>query len=140
VAIHIQINGIEPAPQGSKRSLGNGRMIENCKRVKPWREAVRQEAIKTEVDLIPCACNVSIVFRFLRPRSHFKKDGTLKQSAPKWLITRRGDVDKLLRSTFDGLTGALLVDDSLVVTVSAEKRYCVGNELPGASICVMPLD
>lgn len=139
MTIHIQVNGIEPAPQGSKRSLGNGRMVEASKRVKPWREAVRQESVATGAELIAEACSVSVVFRFMRPAGHYRKDGSLKPSAPQWLITRRGDIDKLLRSTLDGLTGALLADDTLVVTVTAEKRYCSKGELPGASICVIPL-
>jgi hypothetical protein len=29
-----------PAPQGSKRHVGNGRMIESSTKVKPWRQAV----------------------------------------------------------------------------------------------------
>ena len=38
--IHIAVNDIEPAPQGSKRHVGGGRLIEASKRVKPWRQAV----------------------------------------------------------------------------------------------------
>ena len=29
-----------PAPQGSKRHVGEGRMVESSKRVKPWRRQV----------------------------------------------------------------------------------------------------
>ena len=29
-----------PAPQGSKTHIGNGRMVESSKRVKPWRRQV----------------------------------------------------------------------------------------------------
>jgi hypothetical protein len=35
--------------------------------------------------------------------------------------------------------GELLVDDCLVVSVNAQKRYCVGTEPPGAVIDVMPV-
>jgi hypothetical protein len=35
--------------------------------------------------------------------------------------------------------GGLLVDDCLVVTINAEKRYCVGAEPPGALIDLMAL-
>ena len=42
----ITVEGIEAAPQGSKRHVGRGIMIESSKRVKPWRDAVRIEANK----------------------------------------------------------------------------------------------
>jgi crossover junction endodeoxyribonuclease RusA len=38
----IVVRGI-PAPQGSKRHVGGGRMIESSRAVGPWREAVRAE-------------------------------------------------------------------------------------------------
>lgn len=138
-AIHLSIDGIEPAPQGSKRHVGHGRMVESSKRVAPWREAVRQEAVASGAALLDGAVSVSAVFRFLRPAGHYRKDGSLKPAAPLHLTTRRGDLDKLLRSTLDGLTGALLADDALVVSITASKRYATPGELPGALVSVLPL-
>lgn len=137
--IQLAVNGIEPAPQGSKRHVGGGRMIEASKRVKPWRAAVAAEAMQVG-ERISGACAVSIVFRFRRPKSHFKTNGELRETAPRHCITRKNDVDKCCRSTLDGLVqGELLVDDCLVVSVNAEKRYCVGTEPPGAVIDVIAL-
>jgi crossover junction endodeoxyribonuclease RusA len=46
---------------------------------------------------------------------------------------KRNDLDKCCRSTLDGLVdGGLLVDDCLVVELSASKRYCRADEQPGA--------
>lgn len=137
--VQIAVNGIEPAPQGSKRHVGGGRMIEASKRVKPWRAAVAAEAMEVG-EQISSACAVSIVFRFRRPKAHFKTNGELRETAPRHCIVKRNDIDKCVRSTLDGLVqGELLVDDCLVVTVNAQKRYCVGTEPPGAVIDVMPL-
>jgi len=137
--IQLAVNGIEPAPQGSKRHVGNGRMIEASKRVKPWRAAVAAEASEVG-EQISGACAVSIVFRFRRPRGHYKANGDLRDTAPRYCIVKRNDIDKCIRSTLDGLVqGELLVDDCLVVTVNAEKRYCVGAEQPGAVIDLMAL-
>ena len=137
--IQLAVNGIEPAPQGSKRHVGGGRMIEASKRVKPWRAAVAAEAMEVG-EQISGACAVSIVFRFRRPKAHFKTNGELRETAPRQCIVKRNDIDKCIRSTLDGLVqGELLVDDCLVVTVNAEKRYCVGAEQPGAVIDVMPV-
>jgi len=137
--IQLAVNGIEPAPQGSKRHVGGGRMIEASKRVKPWRAAVAAEA-ELASEQITGACAVSIVFRFCRPKGHFKTNGDLRDSAPKHCIVKRNDIDKCIRSTLDGLVqSGLLVDDCIVVTINAEKRYCVGSEPPGALIDVMAL-
>jgi crossover junction endodeoxyribonuclease RusA len=137
--VQIAVNGIEPAPQGSKRHVGGGRMIEASKRVKPWRAAVAAEAMEVG-EQISSACAVSIVFRFRRPKAHFKANGELRDTAPRHCIVKRNDIDKCCRSTLDGMVqGELLVDDCLVVSVNAQKRYCVGSEPPGAVIDVMPL-
>jgi Holliday junction resolvase RusA-like endonuclease len=48
------------------------------------------------------------------------------------------DIDKLLRSTFDGLkTAGVIEDDSRVVSVTAYKRYQSGkNDKTGALISI----
>ena len=115
-------------------------MVEASKRVKPWRAAVAAEA-ELAGEQIAGACAISIVFRFCRPKGHFKANGDLRDTAPRHCIVKRNDIDKCIRSTLDGLVqGGLLVDDCLVVTINAEKRYCVGAEPPGALIDLMPLN
>ena len=51
--------------------------------------------------------------------------------------------DKLCRSTLDGISagagGALLRDDSQVVSLHASKRYCSIGERPGALLTVVEL-
>lgn len=136
-AYTFKVEGMEPAPQGSKRSIGNGRMIEQCKRVIPWRELIASYALSTGASIIRGPIRVSVVFLFLRPKGHYGKRG-LRPSAPKYHITRP-DIDKLQRSTFDGLTKILYHDDSYIVGCTAEKRYCIGDEKPGAIITIIPL-
>ena len=136
-SLTFSVVGMAPAPQGSKRPLGNGRMIEASTRLKPWRMLVAEAALATGAPLISGPVRLSIVFLFLRPKGHSGARG-LKASAPRHHFTRP-DVDKLQRSVFDALTGTLIQDDSLVVGCNAEKRYCVGEERPGAIITVIPL-
>jgi crossover junction endodeoxyribonuclease RusA len=142
--VHIAVSGIEPAPQGSKRHVGHGRMVEASKRVKPWRNAValsaQQQMREQKCDLITSACNVSVVFRFKRPKSHFTTNGQLKAAAPKHCIVKRNDIDKCCRSTLDALSETVFADDCLVVSLNADKRYCIGTEPPGALITVISLD
>ena len=121
----ITVEGIEAAPQGSKRHVGRGIMIESSKRVKPWRDAVRIEANKVVDELIEEPVHVDLVFWFHRPKSHLNAKGELKQSAPKFPTSRnKGDIDKLCRSTLDALTLSAIADDSQVIILQARKYYC----------------
>ena len=149
--IEIRVWGI-PAPQGSKQVRGYvaGRAIlgESSKAVAPWRVDVRaatQNQYQGPILTGPVA--VCATFLFSRPKGHWgtgKNAERLKPSAPKHLTSvRHGDLDKLLRSTFDGLSqsagGGLITDDSLIVQVMANKRYVEEGELPGAYLTVTKL-
>jgi Holliday junction resolvase RusA-like endonuclease len=122
-----------PAPQGSKRYAGHrlnaasGRvsavLVEQSKRVKPWRAlvttattlAMRETAHTVALD---GPLEAEIVFTVLKPATAPKRKRT-------WPITRHsGDVDKLIRSTFDGIADAqAVVDDSRIIRVTATKAY-----------------
>ena len=127
-----------PAPQGSKRHVGGGRMIESCKALKPWRDLIIADAKQQNIDaVINTPVGVSLVFCFPRPKNHFNKHGKLLGRAPTHKITRP-DLDKLTRGVLDSLVYAgMIADDSLVYSINAHKRYCVGEEQPGVLITVM---
>jgi crossover junction endodeoxyribonuclease RusA len=138
-AITFNVDGMEPATQGSKRSVGNGIMLETNKRLRPWRSHISDAAISTKHPLTLSPVSISITFRFLRPKSHFNKSG-LTSKAPSHLTSKqKGDIDKLSRAVLDALTGTLLHDDSQVVQLSAHKRYTTTGERPGALITIIPL-
>ena len=40
----ISVKGMESAPQGSKKHVGNGIMVETSKRLKSWRKQVEMRA------------------------------------------------------------------------------------------------
>jgi Holliday junction resolvase RusA-like endonuclease len=131
-----------PAPQGSKRHIGKGIMVESSKNVKPWRQDVKFAALDQKpADWDTSSpMSLSVVFRFQRPTSHFKKNG-LSSTAPLHCISaRNGDLDKLVRSTNDALTGVLFDDDKLVIHINATKRFCVQGEQPGAIITLTALN
>ena len=139
-SLFISVSNIEPAPQGSKKHIGGGRMIEVSKRVKPWRKAVGKEAMKETETPIEGACHVGLIFRFNRPKSHYRSNGQLKQTSPKYLIVKKLDLDKLVRSTLDALTGIAFKDDCQVTNVSASKRYRNEDEEVGADIYIEELN
>lgn len=125
--IDITVYGL-PAPQGSKRSLGKGVMVESSKHVAPWRDAVRTDAASVWAGrgALDEPLMVYLTFRFPRPKSHYgtgANAGKLKPSAPLY-VSGKPDVDKLERSTLDGLTSAgIWVDDARVVRMVSTKTY-----------------
>jgi len=137
-SVTFRVEGLAPAPQGSKRHVGGGVMIESCKAVKPWRLLVAQSAIAARVPLLRGPVRLSLVFLFPRPAGHYRKNGTLKPSAPAYHAVRP-DGSKLQRSTEDALSGLVIEDDARIVGTVWDKRYCVGGERPGALITVIPL-
>lgn len=118
-----------PAPQGSKKGyIVNGRvnMVESSAAVKPWREAVA-EAV-SGFDIPPAApVYVELEFRFTKPR-------TSKLAFPG---RRQGDLDKLARSTNDGLVmSGCLPDDSQIYATHLSKRWTYPDEPAGAYILI----
>lgn len=105
----------EPAPQGSKRHVGRGVMIESSKKVKPWREAVKWAAVETLVGRgFDGPVEVEIDFYFVHPK-------TGKRRAAH---STKPDLDKLIRSTCDAMTDAgVYEDDSRICSVVARKHY-----------------
>ncbi len=142
--IRIRVNGT-PAPQGSKRHVGNGRMVEVSKAVGPWREAVRSEAQTTLAIRangerpLSGAVFVSLVFTLARPKGHYgsgRNAGQVKDSAPAY-PAGRPDVDKLCRAVLDGLTaGGAFSDDAQVVDLHACKIWAAAGGVPGVDITI----
>lgn len=129
-----------PAPQGSKRHVGRGILVESSKKVGPWREAVVAAAITHDISgiNIDTAVDIDITFWFARPKSHFATKG-LRVSAPIWPAVKP-DIDKVVRSTLDALVQAdILRDDALVTALAARKRYADGTS-PGAHIRISTPD
>jgi len=105
-----------PAPQGSKRHVGHGRMIESSKLVKPWRAAVALAGYTEFSGKPPISQPVTLHLEFWLHRP--------KTAAKRAYPHHKPDLDKLVRSTLDGLVeGGVLQDDALVVDLHATKRY-----------------
>ena len=132
-----------PAPQGSKRHVGRGIMVEASKKVTPWREAVVTECQRHGLTgrMLDIGLDVFLCFYFPRPAGHFRANGEVKGSAPLFPIKRSvGDIDKLARSTLDGLVQAsVIADDSLVANLTARKRYATLAHPRGARIRLTPI-
>ena len=114
--ITIEVRGL-PAPQGSKRHVGRGVMVESSKAVGPWREAVRAETQRHVSKPFGGPVRVDVTFFLPRPKGHYGSGrfaGEIKKSAPLH-PSGRPDLDKLLRALLDGLTaGGAWVDGFLL--------------------------
>ena len=132
----ILIDGMEPAPQGSKTLTRYGTMIETCRRVGVWRALVKKEAKAVCNAMLTGPCRVSVEFRFRRPLADYTSTGEIKPKAPIFYTKRKNDIDKITRSTLDALTGVAFKDDCQVVSLQAERRYVREGERPGAFVIV----
>jgi crossover junction endodeoxyribonuclease RusA len=138
--VTIRVVGL-PAPQGSKRHIGRGVMIESSKAVGPWRDAVRTETQRAMTG-DPClgAVGVTLEFTLPRPKGHYgtgRNAGQVRASAPLRPASTP-DLDKLVRAVLDGITaGAAIRDDAQVTQLHAVKVY--GSQ-PGCLIRIHVLD
>lgn len=124
---HFSVRGM-PGPQGSKRHVGKGKMVESSAKVAPWRECVKWEALsyrnRNAIPVLTGPVFMRIVFTLPKPVSAPKRRRTFPDRKP--------DLDKLERSTLDALTDAgMWQDDSQVVEfLRSAKVY--PNEDPEA--------
>lgn len=158
-ALRIVVAGL-PAPQGSKRHVGRGVMVESSKKVKPWREDVRAATLAAIGCDCPDSCGglmpgypldgplvASMVFTFARPKSHYRtgRNAHLLRDGASVRPSGLPDLSKLLRSTEDAITSAGgWRDDARVVEYRRAAKVWAGEDadalsVPGAVIRVWPL-
>ena len=136
--MRIVVRGI-PAAQGSKRHVGNGRMVESSRAVGPWREAVRAETQRAMNGREPLsgAVQVDASFYLPRPKSHYRTGRNahlVKDGAPRRPFGKP-DLDKLARAILDGLTaGSAWADDGQVALLVTSKDYAITGHPAGCEI------
>lgn len=124
-----------PAPQGSKKYVGNNRFVEASKYLPAWRKAITSAAVtemqRLNLETLDEACVLVAVVFILPPK-------TISTPYPTARIY--GDTAKHARAIEDALVDAgVIVDDRLFVDEVVKKRWAIGVE-PGAMISVMRKD
>lgn len=120
----------KPLPKGSLRHIGNGRMIEQTK-VKDWMKEIRSHILEiypNPVPLFQSPVRAEITFWFPRPLAAKNRLYPHMRSV--------GDIDKLVRAVLDALQPVVLADDSLVVSLMANKFYEADGKPQGAWITI----
>jgi crossover junction endodeoxyribonuclease RusA len=113
----------KPEPKGSMRVGRHGGIFSSNPRLKGWQQqiAVAFAAERNGAGVLLGPIYLELVFRFVRPASHYTAKGALRKGAAAY--PGRPDLDKLARGVLDGLTGVLFRDDSQVVELDAAKEY-----------------
>lgn len=130
-----------PIPKGSAKAfvVGSRAVVthDNAK-TKPWQRAIAAKARSEAPGLMEGAVKVELQFDLPRPKSHGKPG---RKSWASEHVTRP-DLDKLVRTVLDALTGIVWRDDSQVVEVVARKGYedDSGERPAGVYIAVMRYD
>ena len=116
-----------PAPKGSKRHVGGGRMIESSKKLPAWMQAVKLQAAKNRPSSpIDSPAAVRMDFYLPEPQRPLYEVPAVKP-----------DLDKLIRSILDALEAAgILKNDSRVTHLEATKHYADNHNPAGAHITI----
>jgi len=116
VAVSFDVVG-RPAPQGSKKSVGNGRFVEASKYLPAWRAAVVSAArLAYSGEPITTPCRMRVVVFLDKPKK------PKFESAPGVMP----DVDKLARGIADAVKiGGVIEDDALIVSLEIDKMWAV---------------
>lgn len=126
----------KPAPQGSKRYLGNrggkGVTVESSTAVAPWRADIREHVLaRRDHDTPPLNGPVCVHLEFVLPRP----TSTPKRRTPPAI--KRPDLDKLTRAVLDALGAAgVWRDDSQVTHLYVTKRLARFDEITGCAIAI----
>lgn len=127
--ITFKVKGI-PIPQGSKRAFNIGgkiNLVEANPNHKAWRQQVSDAAKQANDTGFLYTCPIMVEYMFIMPKPQKPK---FNQPAVK------PDLDKLIRSINDALTGTLIKDDGLITIIHAEKRYQTNFNPPGVQITI----
>jgi Holliday junction resolvase RusA-like endonuclease len=123
----------KPVPQGSLRGFNRGGKViltsTSGANLKHWRDAIGYEARQHFTNLCPGPIGLTLEFFLPRPTSLAKKH-------VQPLSTKKPDIDKILRSVLDALTGIAYADDAQVAWVRMEKRIAAVGQQPGVAISV----
>lgn len=149
-AVRVRIEGL-PAPQGSKSAKGrraNGSVIlvESSKKLKPWRALVKAAAASA-VGWVPGDVPAIARGRAVRMEGWvvMPRPASVPMRHRRYPVTTP-DLDKILRSIGDGLTGIVYHDDNQVVGYGVDARYHDDPDVAhlgleqGASIVLRTLD
>ena len=141
--VEFRVHGIA-RPQGGKRHVGRGIMVESSRHVHQWRNDV-MSAAAAAFEGAPIEGQLRQRSAFSEAQGHYgtgRNAHKLKPSAPELPTSRSyGDTTKLARSTEDAISECsgypVLKDDSQVTDLICRKRYACDVNPPGAIVRIV---
>ncbi len=141
----------EPRPRATLGADGKARVyVPNF--ADDWKRTVREAvAAQVAVDLafthlpIESAFEVDLVFRFRRPKNHWRTGRFAGRIKPRWRIvphTNTPDIDNLAKAVLDcigawrkkRLLPLVWLDDAQVIRLDARKRWVREGEVAGVDL------
>ena len=124
--IHFTVYG-KPEPAGSKRHVGNGRIVDTNPSAAEWKRKVAEAAgnAMNGAELLEGPLALTVVFHLTRPKGHYGKKG-LRPSAPRRPAVRP-DTTKLVRAVEDAMKDVVYRDDAQIVEQFCLKHYTEGS-------------
>lgn len=128
----------DPVAKGSakaffNRKTGQAMVVQtNADKQKPWASMIGYTAQQRGMRPSMRPIVVRLGFFLRRPQSHFNSSGALGRRALLY-HAKRPDLDKLVRTVLDALTGIAWIDDSQVCQIDATKQY---GEQPGVAVII----
>jgi len=122
---------------GGRKFFPMTQVVPASKGMKKWEKAVNDKArtaMLADPGPIENPVIVKMQFFLKRPQNHTgsgRNEGVLKEWAERLLPTKTPDLDKLIRSTNDAMTGVVYTDDCQIVAIIPTKRY---GKNPGVMI------
>ena len=106
----------------------------------PEKTARYENLIRTAfVDEYPDAVPLDVPVKvFIGAEFPIPKSWSKKKKASATYVTKKPDIDNIIKSVFDGLNGVAWTDDALVTDIEAGKRYT--EEMPQCYIVITTLE
>jgi Holliday junction resolvase RusA-like endonuclease len=128
VKIDFFVSGVPKAQPRVKAFVRGGHAgVYTPDSAESWKQAVRQQAAANAPEsLVTAPIRVELDFFLPRPKSHHKRDGSLKADQPIWHC-KKPDLDNLIKAVTDAITDTqrIWLDDSQICEISATKTYAL---------------
>ena len=136
IVMTIQVPGI-PVGKGRPRMSvrGGHAMAYTPEKTVRYENLVRTMFVNAYPDAVPLDVPVKVIVdaEFPIPKSWSKK-----KRNDAFYVTKKPDIDNVIKSVFDGLNGVAWTDDSLVAVLEASKRYT--EQMPSCCITIVGLE
>lgn len=136
IVMTIQVPGIPVGKGRPRMTIRGGHPREYTpEKTARYENLVRTMFVNAYPDAVPLDVPVKVIVdaEFPIPKSWSKK-----KRKDAFYVTKKPDIDNVLKSIFDGLNGVAWTDDAMVSIVEARKKYT--DQMPACYITITTLE